>query len=489
MLSFSLPRAVCLPFAKLASNTPLDKNATFIYLTELDKKLRAAKESMEPYFKKYEKPDGRNPFKTITSNSASFKGTRNQVAENRNTPSVTIAWLKAYEIINEFNLIPENHAMNENDRMQWNHFDNCSFPGSFVLAVYHFVYTRRNAEFQSMYNWFASSLLSDSTQDAKHPSAALGDQYELYKRYPEHWIMDPKNNLNGDILDTNYIDHVAKTLGKNNETEDEPDNGGQVDLYTSEFGVDVSESKQYNEQEFVHSKGDLAQVICGLKTLRKDGHLICKIFTFFNPFTLSLIALMRECFEEFYICKPASSKPDNSEVFLVGKDFNPEKGAEASAMMLNFLNDKDSDYCNGELVSLNKLDSKFWKRIKESAYKIFEELQISRIANNIILFEELVATCGDPINNREIEENIKRKSRELYQSRIDDDNKTWFAKYPVLVLHKKHRLNIIDISEKTIRKDVNHRPKFNNYSNSRYSENKTNKTTIDYSMFGRTTKK
>jgi hypothetical protein len=482
MLRFSLPRAACLPFTKSSPNTPLDKNATFIYLAELDKKLRAAKESMEPYFKKYEKPDGRNLFKTLTSNLASsFKQTRSLVAEKRNTPGVTIAWLKCHEIINEFNLIPENHVMTENDRMQWNHFDNCSFPGSFVLAVYHFIYTIRNAEFQSMYNWFASSLLSDSTQDVNHPSAALGDQYELYKRYPEHWLMDPKNNLNGNILDINYINHIEQKLGGNN--------GGQVDLYTSEFGVDVSESKQYNEQEFVHAKGDIAQVICGLKTLRKDGNFVCKIFTFFNPFTLSLIALMRECFEEFYICKPASSKPDNSEVFLVGKDFNPDKGAEASAIMTEFLADENSDYHSGELVPLNKLDGKFWKRIKEAAYKIFEELQISRINNNIVLFEELVATCGDPINNREIEENIKRKSRELYQERIDDDNKTWFAKYPVLVLHKKHRLNIIDITERSARKDTNNRPRFNNYSNNRYSENKTNKTTIDYSIFGRTTKK
>ena len=197
MLSFSLPRSGCL--SKTGVEVPLGKNAVFSYLTELDKKLCAAKDSMEPYFKRYERKDGRNIFKTVTSNFESFKFTRNQIAQNRNTPSVSNAWIKAYEIIDEFNLVPDTHSLSEDNRMQWNHFDNCSLPGSFVLAVYHYVFTKRDAEFQSMYNWFASSLLSESTQDADHPDAALGDQYELYKRYSEdsldgtnHWLMEPE---------------------------------------------------------------------------------------------------------------------------------------------------------------------------------------------------------------------------------------------------------------------------------------------------------
>ena len=464
MLKFSLPKAL----SKSAPDTPLEKNAVYQYLTELDQKLRTAKDSMEPYFKRYERSGGKNIFKTATSNFESFKFTRNQIAQNRNTPSVSNAWIKAYELISEFELIPELHTLHEEKRTSWNHFDNCSFPGSFILAVYHFVYTRRDEEFQSMYNWFGSSLLSEVTQDKDHPDAALGDQYELYKRYSgddssdgtNHWLMEPELGLNGDILNPEYIHHISQVLGpekydrydreSNDDNDDNDDNGGQIDLYTSEFGVDVSEKKLYNEQEFVHAKGDLAQVICGLKTLRKDGHMVCKIFTFFNPFTLSLLAMMRECFEEFYICKPVSSKPDNSEVFIVGKEYNPEKGLEVADIMLNFLENSKADYRKDTLVSLNKLDSKFWKRIKEIAYKIFEELQIERIKNNINVFDKIIQKVGDPNSNPDAEDKVKRISREEYQNRIDDDNKTWFASHPILVLHKKHRLNIIDITERSI---------------------------------------
>lgn len=469
MLKFSLPRAL----SKNAPELPLDKNAVYQYLVELDQKLRNAKDSMEPYFKRYERQNGKNIFKTATSNFESFKFTRNQIAQNRNTPSVSNAWIKAYELISEFELIPETHTLKEENRKAWNHFDNCSFPGSFILAIYHYVYTRRDEEFQDMYNWFGSSLLSNTTQDKDHPDAALGDQYELYRRYSgddsadgtNHWLMDPELGLNGDILDLNYLAHIQNTLGPRDKTDE--NSSGQIDLYTSEFGVDVSEKKLYNEQEFVHARGDLAQIISGLQTLRKDGHMVCKIFTFFNPFTLSLIALMRECFEELHICKPVSSKPDNSEVFIVGKDYNPEAGYDAVEIMLQFLQDEKSDFKSGTLIGLNKLDSKFWKRIKEAAYKIFEELQIERIKNNIVVFDRIIARVGDPNTNPDAEDKVKRMSREEYQSRIDDDNKTWFAAHPVLVLHKKYRLNIIDITEKTHqrpRTDYNRRIQHDNYS-------------------------
>jgi hypothetical protein len=488
MLSFSLPKSNCFN-NNGATVTPLDKNAALIYLTELDKKLRQAKESMEPYFKKYDRNEGRNIFKTVTSNFESFKLTRYQIAQNRNTPSVSNAWIKAYELISHYNLIPETRDLEENNQTNWNHFDNCSFPGSFILAVYHYIYTKRDKAFQDAYNWFASSLLSEVTQDAEHPDAALGDQYELYKRYgadstdgTNHWLMEPDEGLNGNILDFNYINHIADTLGSGEENKE----GGQVDLYTSEYGIDVSEKKLYNEQEFVHAKGDLAQVLCGLKTLRYNGNMICKIFTFFNPFTISLLALMRECFEEFYISKPASSKPDNSEVFIVGKEYNPEAGRKAIVIMEEFLENKDSDYRHGCLVDIEKLDNKFWKKIKESAYKIFEELQINRILSNVVVFDKLVAKYGDPNASTLNEDKIKRASREEYQTRIDDDNKSWFANYPVLVLHKKHRLNVIDITERQpMRPRTNNRPPAANrpYNNNSGNGQYKYKSNFSFSSF------
>lgn len=490
MLKVSLPHSMCLSVTDKIPSTPLDKNAVYRYLEDLDQRLRAAKESMEPHFKKYDRQNGRNIFKTITSNFESFKFTRTTIAQNRNTPSVSNAWIKAYELISEFNLIPD---IKNVVKKQWNHFDNCSFPGSFILAVYHYIYTKRESEFHEIYNWFASSLLSDVTQDEEHPDAVLGDQYELYKRYSKdsedgtnHWLMDPEAGLIGDILDIKYIRHIESMLGNDfvpREAEKgEIDMGGQVDLYTSEFGIDVSEKKMYNEQEFVHAKGDLAQALCGLKVLRKNGHMICKIFTFFNPFTLSLISLLSECFEEFYICKPASSKPDNSEIFLVGKRFNIEKGYEASYIMEKFLANPNSDYRLDTLVNIERLNQKFWDYIKKAAYDIFDKLQIGRIQSNIEVFDKLVSKYGDPNESRDIEEKIKRESHNEYHSRIVDDNEQWFNTNSVLVLRKEYRLNIIDITERKASKprQYDNRSQLNNRSHNNGSQNNYRQYTNRY---------
>lgn len=118
MLSFQLPH-----YKSNSPGVPLDENAAFRKLAKIDKDLRNAKDSMEPYFKTYERSDGRNIFKTVISNFESFKQTRFEIAKNRNTPSVSNAWIKAYELVSRFNLIPDTV---DND---WNHFDNCSFPG------------------------------------------------------------------------------------------------------------------------------------------------------------------------------------------------------------------------------------------------------------------------------------------------------------------------------------------------------------------------
>ena len=123
-----------------------------LFLGELDKKLRIAKESMEPYFRKYEKQNGQNIFKTVTSHFEPFKHTRTTIAQNRNTPSVSNAWIKIYELVSEFGLVP--------DEPPCNHFDNCSFPGSSVLAVLHYAHTMRDDDFRDGYNWFRSRLIN-----------------------------------------------------------------------------------------------------------------------------------------------------------------------------------------------------------------------------------------------------------------------------------------------------------------------------------------
>lgn len=234
---------------------------------------------------KYDKPyeNDRKRFVYITKQfelSSMFKHT---IGKKYNTPNVTNAWLKAYEMFSQYKLFPKTAET-------FIYFDNASFPGSFILAAHHYVKTMCDIK---NFKWYGSSLLD---------SAYLEDAYELYKNYPNNWLMGEKNN--GDVTLLENQENFKTKLRRS------------VDLYTSDLGFSVS--GDYNNQETIHAKANLGQVLTGLNVLKNGGVLITKQYTFFEPFTLSLIGCLTFLFRELKIIKPTFSKPGNSEVYLLG---------------------------------------------------------------------------------------------------------------------------------------------------------------------------
>ena len=99
-----------------------------------------------------------------------FKEEKAIVAKLGNTSNVSNAWLKCYEILVHYDLIPQKLVNSE-----FTHFDNAAFPGSFIISTHHLVATSRDW-FES-YKWYGSSLISTNELDA----SPLEDKYELYK--------------------------------------------------------------------------------------------------------------------------------------------------------------------------------------------------------------------------------------------------------------------------------------------------------------------
>ena len=83
--------------------------------------------------------------------------------------AMTNAWLKCWEMINEFKLIPSNGHMSI--------FCNAELPSAFIYAIHHYIQTKTN----TTYDWCANSLLSDDI-------SILGDEFGLFKRFPEKWF-------------------------------------------------------------------------------------------------------------------------------------------------------------------------------------------------------------------------------------------------------------------------------------------------------------
>lgn len=256
-------------------------------LDELKKKLAATKAQLDVLFKKPMFPSYWKEFDP-------FKDERMIAVKLSNSYNISNAWLKCYEMIEFYKMLPETIST-----PTFMHFDNAAFPGSFILAVYHYVKTLR--PWANKHIWRGSSLVTVNEQN----SSPLEDKYGLFEGYKSNWLMNTNNN--GDVLlESNQRDFQRQV-------------GGKVDLYTSDLGFDVS--SDYNNQELIHAYANIGQILSALVTLKKGGSMITKQYSYFEPITVSVIYATSTFFEKFHICKPYTSREANSEVYLVGIGF------------------------------------------------------------------------------------------------------------------------------------------------------------------------
>lgn len=243
-----------------------------------------------------------NEFGDLSWSLDLYGGLKRIIKNECKMPISTNASLKIYEMITQMKLIDTN--INKI-------FCNAELPGAFIVAINHYIKTMKTG---MQYNWLASSYLSDADG-----STILGDSYGLYSGNRNNWLMGPKPNglpptypiTNGDVTSADTVKLLAKGVK-------EQFNGGAM-LYTSDAGIDVS--SDYNNEEEMTAKLNFGQVLCGIMSLAKGGNSVTKQFMFSTKFNHTLIILLSRLFEEFYVVKPVTSRPLNSEVYLVGKCF------------------------------------------------------------------------------------------------------------------------------------------------------------------------
>lgn len=209
-------------------------------------------------------------------------------------------------------------------------FFNAELPGSSMVAFNHYM---RTLHPEVDYVWRASSLWSP---DMVEGSYGLEDQYGYFRNNRDKWMMSDNNN--GDMTTVANILDVAARLGPNSEF-------GGVHVYSHDAGINVSGEwggeARYDVQEESNMWLHLGCAIAGLLTLRKGGMFIAKQYTLYRTFTWNLIILYATMFDNFYLTKPVTSRPTNSEIYLVGVGF---RGAPQSVidMLIGRLQSRDS---------------------------------------------------------------------------------------------------------------------------------------------------
>ena len=305
--------------------------------------------------------------------------------------TMTNAWLKCWEMIHVFRLLPETGHV----RL----FCNAELPGAFLFAINHFIYTKSKATFE----WKANSL---------YPSdGGLGDEFGLYRRYPKHWCMSKEHN--GSVTDPAMIERLAKMCPHT------------ITLYTSDIGIALDHTS-FLKQEEIEAPLHLGQVICGLRMLQEGGHLICKTFMFFSPFSISLMYLTSQCFTEFFITKPETSRPGNSEVYIIGKGFRIRE--EIIQLLMNTLTTWNPDKMSTYLVPVPE---DFYLSIFLALHKIYRR-QIHFIYKQIQTVKDLYES-GVPPTVQYV------RTTELYQSE-QQRLEIWKRYFYIPYLEKKYSL-------------------------------------------------
>lgn len=287
MLKWKLP-FVALDESKLIGQAepapwPID------WLKIYDDELKACKSQIDaPY------AENRRQFDTYTIQMEPSSQIKSEINRIAGPQLVTNAWLKLIELIIEFRLTDRRTGSGQPFRL----FDNASAPGAFIMAMNYWTSTMEQMDF----DWTASSLIS--TTD----NTALGDSYGLARLYP-HKFATYGTKYDGNTFDTSYLRYIEDSKY-----------AGAFDLYTSDLGMFVPEDR-YNCQEAYNARGNLGQVLMGLLVLRPGGAFVTKQFANMSSFTLSIMASLSSVFDELYVAKPITSKPDNSETYLIGKGY------------------------------------------------------------------------------------------------------------------------------------------------------------------------
>ena len=242
-------------------------------------------------------------------------------------PLLNRAFLKMWEMLVEFDLIPET------DNFVSSHL--AEGPGSFIQAT--ILFRELQAKLGKIKscakdNYYGVTLHSDHDHLLMHEEFIKYFSKEAHKRLH---IMETKSIkeirdlygggknsssgitnsgkiiTNGDLTKLNTIKQFAG--GKDVIGFTKPS-----DLVTSDGGFDW---KRENLQEQEAYRLIFSEIVTALKVQKDGGNFVIKIFESYTKITIKMIELLRQLYSSVYIAKPYTSRISNSEKYLVCKGF------------------------------------------------------------------------------------------------------------------------------------------------------------------------
>jgi len=134
-----------------------------------------------------------------------------------------------------------------------------------------------------------------------------------------------------------------------------------IDFVTGDGGFDYS--LDFNKQEENSLNLIFSQILFAICIQKKGGSFVLKLFDTFTSLSIELIYLLNYLYEEIYIIKPLTSRPANSEKYIICIRFRMVQNIEdiIQKMIDNY------DVCNKNITSIlnNEIPLLFLDKIKD----------------------------------------------------------------------------------------------------------------------------
>jgi 23S rRNA U2552 (ribose-2'-O)-methylase RlmE/FtsJ len=288
-----------------------------------------------------------NPYEHTITNSdkgkldiASYSKMYFKIDETSKLNIVSRAFYKLWEILLLFDLVP-----NKTGSLTTAHL--AEAPGSFVQAL---IFFREKYYKSSDYAKDEHYVISIAEEGYGIPTFKkdFRSEYSRVKIYEQD---------GGDLTNTKSIDKFTKFSKK-------------ADLITADGGF-IWIDENYQEQEAY--KLILGEIITAFKVQEKGGSFVLKLFEIYTDISIKMISILSSVYDKVYITKPLTSRPSNSERYVVCKGFKGVDSAVIKAM---------EDLL--ENINKNESNKMFLADILPN-YKINQEMKYTTNVSSIIL--------------------------------------------------------------------------------------------------------
>lgn len=221
-------------------------------------------------------------------------------------PIFSRAYFKLWEIIAELKLLDQ--FQNKPIRIG----NLAEGPGGFIHALIDYRKQQNGGEWKSD-EYFGITLKkkdsTDGVMDWNHPKPS---EYFNLMTKSGYQLNLTYGSGSGDLLDVSNIKHYVEKDLQNR----------KCHLVTADGGIELRTDEEYALQELANAKLFFSEILTALSIQEKDGIFILKIYDVYHHLTLQMIILLSIYYDSLTIIKPRTSRPANSEKYIVCRGFN-----------------------------------------------------------------------------------------------------------------------------------------------------------------------